>query len=61
MPRKGNAVSTVSIRLSTTEAVKTYLEALVARGLYGKTIPEVAERLISEHIRHLIATRELDR
>jgi hypothetical protein len=47
MPRKQNTVQTVQITISTTPMVRDYLSALVGTGLYGKTPPEAAERLIS--------------
>ena len=59
MPRAENPIATVIVKVSTTEAVKAYLEELVPTGLYGKTVPEVADRLISEGIRRLIASGEL--
>jgi hypothetical protein len=54
MPRKKNQVQTVPVTISTTPPVVQYLEALVTTGLYGKTTPEAAERLISQRIEQLI-------
>ena len=59
MPRKENPVPTVTFTVSTTPAVKSYLEMLVTKGLYGKTVPEVTDRLLSEAIRRLIVDGEL--
>lgn len=42
------------VTISTTPPVVQYLEALVTTGLYGKTTPEAAERLISQRIEQLI-------
>lgn len=54
MARKKNQVQTVPVTMSTTPQVVHYLEALVLTGLYGKTTPEAAERLISQRIEQLI-------
>lgn len=54
MARKKNQVETVPVTISTTPPVVQYLEALVATGLYGKTTPEAAERLITQRIEQLI-------
>lgn len=51
--RKPNKVETVTLTLSTTPGVFGYLERLVGMELYGKTPPEVAERMLSERIREL--------
>jgi hypothetical protein len=61
MPRLPNKVQTVTITVSTTQAVRQYLEALAATGLYGKNPAEAAERLISDEIKDLLAKGELGR
>ena len=50
MSRKPNDIKTVSLRLSTTEAVRKHLERLVSTGLYGKNPSEAAEQLIARGI-----------
>ena len=54
MARKKNQVETVSVTISTTPPIVQYLEGLVLTGLYGKTTPEAAERLIAQRIEQLI-------
>jgi hypothetical protein len=54
MPRRPNNVSTVIIKISTTPKVAAYLNQLVAGGLYGKTRPEAAERLIAKGVENLL-------
>lgn len=61
MPRKKNQLTTVSITLSTTQAVVDYLEALVESGLYGKNPAEAAERLIARGIEDLVERGKLQR
>ena len=50
MSRKPNRLKTVSLRLSTTEAIYGYLELLVSSGVYGKNPAEAAEQLIARNI-----------
>ncbi|MFZ1907325.1 MAG: hypothetical protein WAU56_18240 [Steroidobacteraceae bacterium] len=59
MSRKENKLPTENVRISTNPVVKGYLERLVLTGLYGKTAAEVAERLVAQEIRRLIAADEL--
>jgi hypothetical protein len=54
MARRKNQVETVPVTISTTPPIVQYLEALVTTGLYGKTTPEAAERLIAQRIEQLI-------
>lgn len=54
MPRKKNASATVTIRISTTPQIESYLRQLAETGLYGKNPAEAAERLLSEGIRGLL-------
>lgn len=61
MPRKENALETVIIKVSSTAPVRAYLEALVPCGLYGKTVPEVANSLLTTEIRRLISVGELQK
>jgi hypothetical protein len=49
------------VHLSTTPVVRDYLEALVASGLYGKSIAEAAERLVGRGIEGLIHEGALKR
>lgn len=61
MPRPKNQLETVSVTVSTTQIVITYLEALVASGLYGKNPAEAAERLIAFGIEELVQRGALER
>jgi hypothetical protein len=59
MSREENKLPTESVRISTNSVIKGYLETLALTGLYGKTASEVAERLVAQEIRRMIATGEL--
>ena len=61
MPRPKNQLETVSITVSTTQIVVSYLEKLVASGLYGKNPAEAAERLIAFGIEELVQRGALKR
>ncbi len=61
MPRKQNSVTTVQVTVSTTPALKRYLAALVATGLYGKTEAEAAERLIAQGVERALTTGTISR
>jgi hypothetical protein len=54
MPKQHNKVPTKTFTVSTTPQVWRYLAQLVRKGIYGKTEPEVAERLISKGIEAFI-------
>jgi len=53
MSRQKNDLSTVPLRISTTQQVRNLLEKLVSTGLFGKNAPEAADRLLSEKLREL--------
>jgi hypothetical protein len=53
MARPRNTTETVTITLSTTPQVRSFLDLLVADGTYGKNVAEAAERLLAERIREL--------
>ena len=61
MPRLPNKVKTVTITVSTTPPVHSYLETLVATGLFGKNAAEAAERLIARGIEDHLAEGTLIR
>lgn len=61
MPRAKNNVETVQITISSTPQVKGYLEQLAQGGVFGKNAADAAERLITEKIRDLITSGELQR
>lgn len=61
MPRMPNKVKTVTITVSTTPPVHSYLETLVATGLFGKNAAEAAERLIARGIEEHLADGTLIR
>jgi len=54
MSRTANKVGTLPLKLSTPPKMRTYLEVLATKELYGKTATEVAQRLLEERIRDLI-------
>ncbi len=54
MPRTRNESPTEIIRFPLPHKSKLALKELLPKGIYGKTVPEIAERLISEKIRELI-------
>ena len=56
MPRTPNHLPTVTITVSTTPQVQSYLVRLVSTGLFGKNAAEAAERLIARSVEQL--TRE---
>jgi hypothetical protein len=53
--RPRNQLKTVPITIATTPQVEEMLQRLVATGLYGKTPPEAAERIVAEGLRKLFA------
>jgi hypothetical protein len=61
MARDPNLIDTKQITLSTTPHVREYLGDLVRSGLWGKTAPEAAERLVTEQIRKLLQDGTLRR
>ena len=61
MPRRPNAIATVVVKVSTTPLAAAYLDELVATGLYGKTQPEAAERLITRSLEALVESGVLKR
>jgi hypothetical protein len=54
MARPSNTVQTQIVKLSTTSEVCRELDALAARGLFGKTRSEVAELLMRERLREVL-------
>jgi hypothetical protein len=54
MARPKNVLKTVKLPISTTQPVVDSLEILVASGLFGKSSPEAAERLIAKGIQELM-------
>ena len=61
MARTPNNIATKKFQVSTTPGVHQYLEELVLTGLYGKSPPEAAERLIARGIEELIRGGSLRR
>jgi hypothetical protein len=61
MPRHPNKVNTVTLTISTTPGVRTYLDKLVSTGLFGKNHAEAAERLVARGIEALIREGTLKR
>jgi len=59
MARPVNTQDSVEIRISTTSAVKQYLQQLVDTGLWGKNVTEAAERIISTSMQKLVQSGEL--
>lgn len=60
MGRTPNPTKTVTFTVSTTPMVKAYLESLVGRGVFGKNVAEVAERLICEKLRDIEGKSDYD-
>jgi hypothetical protein len=56
VPRTKNRKKSISLKITTSEEVMTYLEHLVDGGLYGPTAPEVAAVLIGMQIQRFIET-----
>jgi hypothetical protein len=54
MGRKKNPLGTVKERFSGNRLIRAYLQDLVATGLYGRSPPEAAERLVSQGIQRAI-------
>lgn len=54
MPRKPNAHKTERITINVTPQIRSYLERLVERGLYGKTPTEVAQNMVARGIESVI-------
>lgn len=50
MSRKPNATKTERITINVTPQIRYYLERLVDRGLYGKTITEAANIMVVKGI-----------
>jgi hypothetical protein len=61
MSRTKNHHKAVKFRISTNGVVEHQLENLVAIGLYGESVPEVAEELIRLQIRHFQETGHLEK
>lgn len=53
MARTPNPLPTVTITVSTTPQVQSYLARLVSTGLFGKNAAEAAERLIARSVEQL--------
>jgi hypothetical protein len=54
VPKPANQLSTEQVTLSATGRVVSYLEELVATGLYGKNRAEAAYRLVEQELRRLV-------
>jgi hypothetical protein len=50
MARPLNTVGTVTLTISTSQRVKSALEALTKTGFFGKNAAETAERIVSQRI-----------
>jgi len=59
--RPHNTQESVEIRISTTDAIREYLQQLVDTGLWGKNVTEAAERILSTRLRELLRDNELQR
>lgn len=58
---KSRTIETADIKIVTTLKVKKYLENLAATGLWGKSVSESAERLVTRGIEELIKDGTLER
>jgi hypothetical protein len=54
MGRPPNKLKTAITTVATTAVQRAYLAALVETGLYGKSVPDAAERLIATGLERLI-------
>jgi hypothetical protein len=54
MARPKNTLKTVQLTISTNQPLLDQLESLVSSGLFGKSSPEAAERLIAKGIQELL-------
>ena len=61
MAKGANLIGTVTITISTTAKIESYLERLVMTGEYGKNTAEAAERVIVYGLRGLAKDGELKR
>jgi len=61
MPKPPNTLDSVTITITTTPQVRSYLSELVTDGLYGKNVAEAAERLLAEVLKRLIEDGKLRR
>jgi hypothetical protein len=61
MPKPRNSIPSETIKVTTTPAVRVYLEELVKEGLYGKNPSEAADRLLARGIENLIKEGALRR
>jgi len=59
MARHRNRVGTKTFTVSTTPQVFDYLGQLVQTGLYGKTEPEAAERLLTRALDDFMSVKRL--
>lgn len=60
MPRKTNTSRSVRITITTTQQVQDYLQNLVTLGIHGKTVPDVADRLICERLANDLRRRRAE-
>jgi hypothetical protein len=61
MARPENTQDSVEIRISTTRAVRQYVQQLVDTGLWGKNVTEAAERLLGSTLAQMLRSGELQR
>lgn len=61
MPREPNPLPSEQLRITTTRSVLGYLDELVLTGLYGRSRPEAAERLLTRSLEELIDSGTLTR
>jgi len=59
MPKPANSTPTQRITIATTPQVVKILTRLAEQGLNGKTIAEVAERLLSERLREFVEQKKI--
>lgn len=59
MPRMHHKERSVRITLTTSPQVAAYLARLIPMGLYGNSVPEVAERLLCESLRSDMKKRKI--
>lgn len=59
MPRRRNATKLQTVKITVHPVVKLYLQALVPKGVYGRTEAEIAGRIVEAELRRLIETKAI--
>ncbi len=60
MPKQPNSVKSVTVRATVSEQSESLLQQLVLRGVYGRSVAEVAGRFIDQALLGLLDKPQLD-